>query len=217
MLLLALVGAVPPRSPASRFSASAHIFTGVVVSTSSTLVDQQGQAIDEASAVASEWTDRKVVATVVVDEVEKDTEDVCTTGHQITVTYEQTARRPPGWTGPQGQNGNLLPQSRVRCFADKSLRLLTPNGWEILEDSPQKPRLRHSRRHDFSGVVELTRDVTAAECPWLTQDLPRGQVLRVFTGYTYGSISAKGVAVQDSNHPNGAFVEVPADALRQRA
>lgn len=61
--------------------------------------------------------------------------------------------------------------------------------------------------------IELTRDVTRAECPWLEADLPRGTVLRYFDGCTYGCISNRGIpASQDGNYP---FFEIPDNAWRE--
>lgn len=221
VLLLDVVftfGALPPLSSTARSSTSAQIFTGVVETVSSSLVERHDQTDESA-----EWADHEVAATLRVDAVEKDTTAACIAGKLTTVLYRRTARRPQGWVGPQGQNDDMVTNSRVRCFVDANGWLLSPNGWELL-DKPdaqpltRTPRLRHSRRHDFSGTVTLNRNVTTAECPWLSHDIPCGHKLRIFNGYTYGTISLSGVAVQEVDQPEDSpFFEVPAEALLSEA
>ena len=59
--------------------------------------------------------------------------------------------------------------------------------------------------------MKLIRAVTRQECPWLDADLPEGTEVHKYTGYTYGCISGKGVAI--SLEENGPFLEVPRTAL----
>lgn len=55
-------------------------------------------------------------------------------GDELTALCEQTAARPNGWAGPQGQNDVPSPGERgtfyLRRGSDGALYLLEPNGWE---------------------------------------------------------------------------------------
>jgi hypothetical protein len=61
---------------------------------------------------------------------------------------------------------------------------------------------------------ELTRDVTKDECDWLKRDFKQGEIVQLYTGYTYGVINHKvGVACCiDGKTP---FFELPRTALRR--
>lgn len=61
-----------------------------------------------------------------------------------TVHFRRTGERPPGWTGPVGQESFFKKGDRVRIFAtlegkSKRLHLLEPNGWEPVEPEAKKP------------------------------------------------------------------------------
>ncbi len=52
------------------------------------------------------------------------------------VRFHQTASRPSGWAGPQGQNRVLVEGETVRLFLQDSSgqrTLLSPNGWEAYQ------------------------------------------------------------------------------------
>ena len=57
----------------------------------------------------------------------------------------------------------------------------------------------------------LIRAVTEKECPWLSKNLPQGKKVYEYSGYTYGCISSRGVAVSDKPDTT-PFYEVPKDA-----
>jgi hypothetical protein len=61
-------------------------------------------------------------------------------------------------------------------------------------------------------TMELTREVTKAECPWLDADMPKGAKVKLYTRYTYGCVSGKGVACCFDDA--GPFFEIPRDALQ---
>ncbi len=57
-------------------------------------------------------------------------------GLLIKVLFRQTAERPEGWVGPQGQNRALTEDAKARLFlreVDGEFWLLSPNGWESWE------------------------------------------------------------------------------------
>lgn len=56
-----------------------------------------------------------------------------TSPHIFTIAFRQTAERPEGWVGPQGQNEVLKVHDRVRLFLVQRMgryELVRPNGWE---------------------------------------------------------------------------------------
>lgn len=63
-------------------------------------------------------------------------------------------------------------------------------------------------------LVELTRNVTVAEYPWLLEDYEPGKKLRPFDGPTYGVISSQGAATQELDDCNAPFFEIPRSAIR---
>lgn len=65
-------------------------------------------------------------------------------------------------------------------------------------------------------LIELKRDVTQAECPWLHADLPAGTKLHTFGLHTYGCISSQGTAVseKEDEYP---FFEIPANSWKKAA
>ena len=57
----------------------------------------------------------------------------------------------------------------------------------------------------------LTRDVTPAECPWLSRTFIKDEIVYRFDGYTYGCISPGGIACSlDGAFP---FFELPRSAV----
>lgn len=60
-------------------------------------------------------------------------------------------------------------------------------------------------------AVRLTRDVTTAECPWLDADLPAGDLLFIYPGYTYGAIRDGMPLTREPGET--PFFEVPRDAI----
>lgn len=58
----------------------------------------------------------------------------------------------------------------------------------------------------------LTRNVTNKECPWLTYNHKKGEVVYEFDGYTYGCIG-DGIAVSKKPSTN-PFFEIPYDAIK---
>jgi len=63
--------------------------------------------------------------------------------------------------------------------------------------------------------LELTRNVTKVECPWLDFDsLNKGSVVYKFNGITYGCVSQNGVACSfvEDEYP---FFELPRDAVKE--
>ncbi len=62
------------------------------------------------------------------------------------------------------------------------------------------------------GKLELIRDISIEECPWLQDDLFKGMTVYEYTGCTYGCITRKGIAVTEED--NGTpFFEVPINAI----
>lgn len=64
----------------------------------------------------------------------------------------------------------------------------------------------------------VMRDIGIEECPWLREPIYEGEVLRAFTGPTYGCVSPGGVAIVRVN-PDGSvrFAEVPWSAVHEVA
>lgn len=67
----------------------------------------------------------------------------------------------------------------------------------------------------LEGVVQLSRDVTRAECSWLDDDLTAGAVFRVFLGATYGAVAPTAIAVTALHGKESPFFELPRDALKK--
>lgn len=65
-----------------------------------------------------------------------------------------------------------------------------------------------------SKVLELTRDVTKAECSWLNHDFVEGDRVFKFVGPTFGCISYDGIACAADSNDEGPFFELPADAVQ---
>lgn len=61
--------------------------------------------------------------------------------------------------------------------------------------------------------LQITRDVTKSECPWLDADVPAGSVVYSYTGATYGCVGPDGLAVtlEPDTTP---FFQVPRDAIK---
>lgn len=57
----------------------------------------------------------------------------------------------------------------------------------------------------------LTRNVTKEECPWLDEDVCKGDIVFIYTGPTYGCISS-GIAVSSVENET-PFFELPTDVL----
>jgi hypothetical protein len=124
-LLLLGVGlawaALPPLSDEERTQQSSHIVEGTVVNVSSTEVAVSG------------GVDREYRLNVRVNNQLKGT---LPANQAISVVLRQTARRPAGWTGPQGQNEIPVQGQSVRFFLQaqqKDYRALEPNGWQPLD------------------------------------------------------------------------------------
>lgn len=62
--------------------------------------------------------------------------------------------------------------------------------------------------------METIRDVTKTECPWLDEDIKKGQEVFRYKNYTYGCISPSGIAVtiMDGVEP---FFELPREAVKE--
>ncbi len=138
-------GAIPPLSDADRESIASDIVVGEVLSVEQKVVDM-GSAPGR-----NEHKNWLVTALIEVRSILKSTE-IREAGEMIKVHYWKVARRPQGWTGGQGQNAHLNPNSTVKLFLRSSSEsgefdLLMPNGWEYadsnlllsLEDSDDMP------------------------------------------------------------------------------
>jgi len=64
----------------------------------------------------------------------------------------------------------------------------------------------------MNKLILLTRDVNQTECDWLERDFKKGETVYKYTGYTYGCISRKGVAVSLVKDKD-PFFELPNDSI----
>ncbi|NJO40793.1 MAG: hypothetical protein HC769_02720 [Cyanobacteria bacterium CRU_2_1] len=125
--------AIPPLNSTDSHADATHIIIGTV------------KTISQQEVSTEEGNNYEFVATVEIIQVEKQplhSADLIETadrhlGDTVEVHYWQTGKRPFGWTGPQGQNAKLPPNTQVRLFlrlgVNDRLSLLEPNGWEIYE------------------------------------------------------------------------------------
>lgn len=61
--------------------------------------------------------------------------------------------------------------------------------------------------------LQLTRDVSRKECPWLSRKFKKGETVHLFQGYTYGVISDAGTACTLESDGAAPFFELPTAAL----
>lgn len=220
LLLLSLphvLTALPPLSPERQRDWATAIVRGTVRAQSESL-----------HSPSSGHTDTWYQSTVEVTGVEKGHDSVGDAG-SLSVKYWRVKSRPSGMVGPQGQSHIMAVGSAVKLFlreaqsdsqAGSEFHLLTPNGWVLdAEESSvpthKPPPLRHSRRGTLRGRVIATREVTRQEAPWLSEDVPKGSVLTVFTGQTHGTISRAGIAVRWEGSEDAPFFELPLSALAE--
>ena len=64
----------------------------------------------------------------------------------------------------------------------------------------------------WSRLLQVTRDVTVEECPWLEKTVYTGHYVWEYLNYTYGCITDTGIAVSEQ-HGRTPFYELPKDAL----
>lgn len=63
-----------------------------------------------------------------------------------------------------------------------------------------------------SNAIQLIRDVTVEECPWLPRDFKKDEVVYEYYGHTYGVISPGGIACTEINGET-PFYEFPMSAF----
>jgi len=97
-----------------------------------------------------------------------------------------------------------------------------PSAQEALNNAEELSRLmaEHAKKEESMTTENTeipafdyftTREVTVAECTWLSEDVPAGTKLHRYSGCTYGCISPAGQAVSlDGKTP---FFELPITAL----
>ena len=131
MLSCLLWAALPPLSEEARSEGAKHVFEGVVHNMRANLTTR-GNFLDiqDWNYTADIFTDR-----VLKGDLREKT--------SVEVVFWHPARRPRGWAGPQGQNeipylGNkgifYVYEEGTTVIGPGPLRLLEPNGWELLEE-----------------------------------------------------------------------------------
>lgn len=113
--------ALPPLDSQEQRNESSEVVVGTVMNVRSKLED------------VGNGKDRVYRVSFRVEGVEK---GGLRSGVLITALFRQTAQRPDGWAGPQGQNVALTEDLKARLFlreADHEFWLLSPNGWETWE------------------------------------------------------------------------------------
>jgi hypothetical protein len=133
-LSVSAFAAIPPLSNAERESMASDIVVGDVISVEQKLVDS-GSSVGR-----HEHKNWEVTALVEVESILKSTA-IREAGETIKVHYWKVARRPRGWSGGQGQNNHLNPNTKVKLYLRKSSEtgvfdLLMPNGWEYADRNP---------------------------------------------------------------------------------
>jgi hypothetical protein len=121
-LLLAAIApvwaALPPLSPQELKSQADHILIGQVNNVTSKEVEVEG------------GIDRVYRLNFRVDDSIKGT---LRSGLTLRIECRQTAERPDGWAGPQGQNEIPAEDQKIRVYVretpDGVFELLEPNGW----------------------------------------------------------------------------------------
>mmetsp|Transcript_23742 Transcript_23742/g.43430 ORF Transcript_23742/g.43430 Transcript_23742/m.43430 type:complete len:253 (+) Transcript_23742:51-809(+) len=233
--------ALPPKSSNQLIAEATTIFVGTVTHLESSIVNDSGEP-EESRARGDHTKHEVVEVSIKVSKVDKTNHvDVVYKGSEVAIVYRHILL-PVGYVGPQGQTYGLEVGSDVSVFTvDNSrvgpfqrspalLELVEPNGWENegtggrdelvrqittrKDVGPPPLKLMHSRRHGFALDVPLTlaRTVTKDECSWLDEELPKGSIVYLFRGHTYGLIGNTGVAVSKINGAE-EFFEVPVDAL----
>lgn len=115
------LAAIPPLSEKAREEQATHIMEGRVLTLKKELVDRNWHYVARVKV-------SKFIKAELYSEQEAEV---------ITVRYWKTGPRPAGWTGSQGQNGQMHQGDSVRMFMvsagePDTYRLLMPNGWESL-------------------------------------------------------------------------------------
>jgi hypothetical protein len=114
--------ALPPLSPQELKKEADHILIGQVNNVTVKEVEVEG------------GTDRVYRLNFRVDDRKKGT---LRSGLTLPIQCRQTAERPDGWAGPQGQNEIPAEGQKVRLFVretpDGIFELLEPNGWEAIK------------------------------------------------------------------------------------
>jgi hypothetical protein len=120
-LIVPVAMAIPPLPPEERAQQAHEIVVGTVAS-----VRQEEVKVDG----GTDFVVHVVLRAVKVEKALLAGEKPEAT---VELRFRRTGKRPPGWTGPQGQNGSPAVGQRVRAFLrsdPKGWVLIEPNGWE---------------------------------------------------------------------------------------
>lgn len=115
------LAAIPPLSEEAREEQATHIIEGRVLTLKKELVEKNWH-----------YTARVKVLKFVKAELFSEQE-----AEVVTVKYWKMGPRPTGWSGAQGQNGQMFQGDRVRMYMvsagePDTYSLLMPNGWVLL-------------------------------------------------------------------------------------
>lgn len=115
------LAAIPPLSQEQRSEQATHILEGRVLTLKKELVQKNWH-----------YTARVKVFKFTKAELFSEQE-----AEVVTVKYWKMGPRPTGWTGGQGQNGQMFQGDQVRMYMvsagePDTYSLLMPNGWELL-------------------------------------------------------------------------------------
>jgi len=123
LLLAPALSEVPPLSPEMQAQQSSHILIGRVLKV-------------EAAGTESPGDYPNLIFRVTLRVLDVVKGDGLKSQEELTFTYWQAGKRPPGWVGPGGQYQEVPADTVVRVYLTKEktgYRLLSPNGWEKTE------------------------------------------------------------------------------------
>jgi hypothetical protein len=115
------LGALPPLSAEEREQSATHILEGRVLTLKKELIEKNWHY----TARVKVW---KFLKAELFSEQNAEV---------VTVKYWKAGPRPTGWTGSQGQNGQMFQGDQIRLYLvsagePDTYTLLMPNGWELL-------------------------------------------------------------------------------------
>lgn len=145
LLVATSMAAVPPMSDSDRIEAAENIVVGKIKWVEVSLLEKGDEYVD-------------AVAKASIDVILTDKGEALSS-----VSWWTVRERPAGWSGLEGQSENPPDDAIVRFFATSTGELLTPNGWEALDEVGEGEELVVVDEDDMDAEEEVVEYLDSEE------------------------------------------------------